>query len=151
MNRLTFAFAGFFVGLEILLTCCSSRAQGDPRLEDPPLATVERKHRDGVMVVEHPEHFPLTTASNHAAAPELSVTGVVSADVSRNVPVISLASGRILEIHARLGDTVTKGQLLMRVQSADIAAAFRTTGRRSPMRFSLRRNSTAPKYCSTKA
>ena len=124
MNRLTFAFAGFFMGSEILLTCCSSRAQGDPRLEDPPPATVERKHRDGVMVVEHPEHFPLTTASNHAAAPELSVTGVVSADVSRNVPVISLASGRILEIHARLGDTVTKGQLLMRVQSADIAAAF---------------------------
>jgi cobalt-zinc-cadmium efflux system membrane fusion protein len=49
---------------------------------------------------------------------------VVSADVSRNVPVISLASGRILEIHARLGDTVTRGQLLMQVQSADIAEAF---------------------------
>src|ERR1039458_7335231 len=30
----------------------------------------------------------------------------------------------ILEVHARLGDTVTKGQLLLRVQSADLAAAF---------------------------
>jgi cobalt-zinc-cadmium efflux system membrane fusion protein len=38
--------------------------------------------------------------------------------------VISIASGRILEVHARLGDTVTKGQLLLRVQSADLAAAF---------------------------
>ena len=35
-----------------------------------------------------------------------------------------MASGRIVEIRARLGDTVTKGQLLMRVQSADIADAF---------------------------
>ncbi len=57
-------------------------------------------------------------------APELNVTGVVNADVSRNVPVISLASGRVVEIRAKLGDTVTKGQLLMRVQSADISGAF---------------------------
>jgi cobalt-zinc-cadmium efflux system membrane fusion protein len=40
------------------------------------------------------------------------------------VPVISLASGRVVEIAARLGDTVQKGQVLLRVQSADIAAAF---------------------------
>jgi membrane fusion protein, heavy metal efflux system len=38
--------------------------------------------------------------------------------------VISLASGRIVEIDARLGDTVTKGQLLLKVQSQDIAQAF---------------------------
>ena len=54
----------------------------------------------------------------------LSVTGVVTADVSRSVPVVSMSSGRIVEIRARLGDNVTKGQLLMRVQSADIADAF---------------------------
>jgi cobalt-zinc-cadmium efflux system membrane fusion protein len=48
----------------------------------------------------------------------------VSPDVSRTVPVISLAAGRVVEIHARLGDTVTKGQLLLRVQSADLSAAF---------------------------
>jgi cobalt-zinc-cadmium efflux system membrane fusion protein len=38
--------------------------------------------------------------------------------------VISLASGRVVEVRAKLGDTVTKGQLLMRVQSADISGAF---------------------------
>ena len=54
----------------------------------------------------------------------MNVTGVVSADVSRNVPVISLASGRILEIHTRLGDLVEKGQLLMKVQSPDVSQAF---------------------------
>ena len=35
-----------------------------------------------------------------------------------------MASGRIVEIHARLGDAVQKGQVLMRVQSADLADAF---------------------------
>jgi cobalt-zinc-cadmium efflux system membrane fusion protein len=54
----------------------------------------------------------------------LSVTGVVGVDVARSVPVVSMASGRVVEIRARLGDTVKKGQLLMRVQSADLADAF---------------------------
>jgi len=31
---------------------------------------------------------------------------------------------RVVEIKARLGDTVQKGQLLLRVQSADISSAF---------------------------
>jgi cobalt-zinc-cadmium efflux system membrane fusion protein len=38
--------------------------------------------------------------------------------------VISLASGRVIEINARLGDSVTKGQLLLKVQSADISGAY---------------------------
>jgi cobalt-zinc-cadmium efflux system membrane fusion protein len=74
--------------------------------------------------VGHPERFPLATAGEHVAAPELNVTGVVSPDVSRQVPVPSLASGRIVEIDARLGDTVRKEQLLFKVRSSDIAGAF---------------------------
>jgi cobalt-zinc-cadmium efflux system membrane fusion protein len=38
--------------------------------------------------------------------------------------VPSLASGRIVEIDARLGDEVKKGQLLFKVRSADVANAF---------------------------
>jgi cobalt-zinc-cadmium efflux system membrane fusion protein len=58
------------------------------------------------------------------AAPELNVTGVVNPDVSRQVPVPSLATGRIVEIDARLGDEVKKGQLLFKVRSTDIAGAY---------------------------
>jgi cobalt-zinc-cadmium efflux system membrane fusion protein len=43
--------------------------------------------------VDHPERFPLSTAGEHAAAPELNVTGVVQADVSRQVPVPSRPPG----------------------------------------------------------
>jgi len=76
------------------------------------------------FTVEHPERFPLVTASEYKATPELNVTGVVSPDISRTVPVISLATGKVVEIRARLGDTVKKGQLLLRVQSSDIAGAY---------------------------
>lgn len=74
--------------------------------------------------VDHPEQFPLATAGAHTAAPQLEVTGVVSPDVSRQVPVPSLASGRVIEIDARLGDEVKKDQLLFKVRSTDIAGAY---------------------------
>jgi membrane fusion protein, heavy metal efflux system len=54
----------------------------------------------------------------------LSVTGVVQPDVSRQRPVPSLASGRVVEIGARLGDDVKQGQLLFKVRSSDVSSAY---------------------------
>jgi len=90
----------------------------------PPPAKVEKEQDASLVQVEHAEQFPLFKAVEYQTAPTLTVTGVVTPDVSRTVPVISIATGRVVEIHARLGDTVKKGQLLLRVQSADIASAF---------------------------
>ncbi|MBZ5630254.1 MAG: efflux RND transporter periplasmic adaptor subunit, partial [Acidobacteriia bacterium] len=78
----------------------------------------------GMLTVEHPEQFALSTAAARATVSKLVVTGTVSPDILRSVPVISLASGRIVAIHAKLGDTVHKGQLLLQVQSSDVAGAF---------------------------
>jgi membrane fusion protein, heavy metal efflux system len=77
-----------------------------------------------VFRVDRPKRFQLVQAIEHIASPQLMVTGTVNPDISRAVPVISLAAGRIVEIDARLGDTVRKGQLLLKVQSADISGAF---------------------------
>ncbi|HYL61364.1 MAG TPA: efflux RND transporter periplasmic adaptor subunit [Candidatus Methylomirabilis sp.] len=96
----------------------------DPKAEAPPPAQVEHEGDVNLVQVEHPEQFPLFTAIEHSATTKLVATGVVSPDVAHTVPVISLANGRVIEVHARLGDTVTKGQLLLRVQSADISSAF---------------------------
>jgi cobalt-zinc-cadmium efflux system membrane fusion protein len=90
----------------------------------PRPATVEPDMDASNFKVDHPEQFPLATAGEYLASPELNVTGVVSPDVSRQVPVPSLASGRVVEIDARLGDEVKKGQLLFKVRSNDIASAF---------------------------
>jgi membrane fusion protein, heavy metal efflux system len=76
------------------------------------------------FTVQHPEQFALATAGEHVSAPELNVTGVVSPDVSRQRTVPSLATGRIIEIDARLGDEVKQGQLLFKVRSPDVAGAY---------------------------
>ncbi len=110
--------------LALLLTGCGQKAAPDPAAGAPPPASVERETDSSVVKVDKPEQFPLATAAVFKAAPELSVTGVVNPDVSRSVPVISLVSGRVVEIHARLGDEVKPGQLLLKVRSSDVAGAY---------------------------
>ena len=105
-----------------LLAACSGKA--DPKAEAPPKATVEPDLDSNNFKVDHPDQFPLVTAVEHKAAPALNVTGVVQPDIARAVPVISLAAGRVVEIKARLGDQVKKGQLLLRVRSNDVAGAY---------------------------
>jgi cobalt-zinc-cadmium efflux system membrane fusion protein len=78
----------------------------------------------GNFKVDHPEQFPVAAAGARMATPELSVTGVVSPDPSRQATVPSLATGRVVEIDARKGDEVKKGQLLFKVRSTDIAGAY---------------------------
>jgi cobalt-zinc-cadmium efflux system membrane fusion protein len=70
--------------------------------------------------------FPITAATQIESASELTATGSVFPDIAREIPVISLANGRVVDIKARLDDNVKKGQLLLKVQSPDITAAFDT-------------------------
>ncbi len=112
------------LALAFLLTGCGAKAASDPAAGAPPATQVDEEGNADLVKVTHPEQFPIVTAGKRDSAPALNVTGVVTADVSRNVPVISIASGRVLEVKARLGDSVTKGQLLLRVQSADTSSAF---------------------------
>jgi cobalt-zinc-cadmium efflux system membrane fusion protein len=109
--------------LNSFLTGCSE-GKADPKTEAPQLAQTEREEHFDVIQVDHAEQFFLATAVAHDATSKLTTTGVVTPDIARTVPVISIATGRVVEIHARLGDRVKKGQLLLRVQSADIASAF---------------------------
>ena len=111
-----------FLLLMAFFAGCESGSR-DQKAEAPPPLQLERVDPN-IFQVEHPDQFPLIAAGEHIAVSQLRVTGTVNPDISRNVPVISLATGRIVEIKARLGDTVTKGQLMLRVQSPDIANAF---------------------------
>jgi membrane fusion protein, heavy metal efflux system len=119
-----YALIGACVGSSFVLAACGAKVQADTKLEAPPAAQVQDETDSSVFKVENSKQFPVVTAGEKDSAPELKTTGAVNADVSRNIPVISLASGRIVEINARLGDNVTKGQLLLKVQSQDIAQAF---------------------------
>lgn len=118
------AFSLCLVLLAASLAC--SNGKEDPKAEAPPKATVESDLDANNFKVDHPDQFPLVTAVEYKAAPALNVTGVVQPDIARAVPVISLAAGRVVEIKARLGDVVKKGQLLLRVRSNDVSGAYQT-------------------------
>jgi len=109
----------------VLLSGCQG-AKPNPQAEAPPAATVQPAFNPGNFTVDKPELFSLATASERKVVPALDVTGVVQPDIARAVPVISLAAGRVVEIRARLGDVVKKGQLLLKVQSNDVSGAYQT-------------------------
>jgi cobalt-zinc-cadmium efflux system membrane fusion protein len=104
--------------------CHARSAVDDPAAGAPPPTVVDHVSDGRVVTVDHPEQFPLVTATERSAAPLLNVTGVISPDVSRAVSVVSLASGRVVDLRARLGDNVQQGQVLLRIQSPDVSAAF---------------------------
>jgi cobalt-zinc-cadmium efflux system membrane fusion protein len=98
----------------------------DAAAEAPPPAKVAQDFDANLFSVDHPENFPLFAAAEHRAPARLAVTGSVNPDIARTVPVISLASGRIVGIYARLGDQVKKGQTLLKIRSDDISGGFST-------------------------
>jgi cobalt-zinc-cadmium efflux system membrane fusion protein len=106
-----------------LLAGCKSKVEGDGA---PPPAQVVTTGDMSLVSVDKPELFPLVEAESYDAQNELSVTGTVNPDVAREIPVISLASGRVVDIKARLDDYVKKGQLLLKIQSLDSSNAFDT-------------------------
>ena len=117
--------AWLLVATPILLACaaCSS-AHGNQLGEAPPPVKVVPDVNVNLFSVDHPEQFPLTEAVPHSAASQLVVTGSVNPDIARSVPVVSLATGRVVAIHARLGDTVKKGQTLLSIRSDDVGSGF---------------------------
>jgi membrane fusion protein, heavy metal efflux system len=125
-------FAGWMAAAALCLPLwtaiagCGGEGKADPKAEAPPPVTVESQSDPNVFKVDHPEKYPLVAATEHESASALNVTGVVNPDIARSVPVISLASGKIVEIKTRLGDSVEKGQLLLRVRSNDVSTAYQT-------------------------
>jgi len=96
-----------------------------PAAEAPPSSVqVEETGGSDTVHVDRPERFPLVQAVSQSVRSELQVTGTVNPDVSREIPVLSIANGRVIALHVGLGDFVRKGQLVMEVQSPDVTTAF---------------------------
>ena len=115
------------ISLLTLAGCGKVHAQGDPAAAGaPPEAKVVTVADASIFTVDRPEQFPLAAATARPTTSELVVTGTVTPDVSRNVPVVSLASGRVLVVKTRLGDAVQKDQLLMTIRSDDVSGGYST-------------------------
>src|ERR1700684_1091598 len=121
MNKCFFTIAGY-VAVCLLPIACEKKFNPADGTAPPP--NVTETSNTGVVTVEKPEQFSLVTANRMEAPAQLNVTGTVNPDIAREVPVISLASGRVVDIKTRLDDHVKKGDLLLKVQSPDITNAF---------------------------
>jgi membrane fusion protein, heavy metal efflux system len=104
------------------LTAC--KKEFNPVDGAPPSPQIVPTGDMSLVSVDKPDLFPLVAAETRDAPAEINVTGAVFPDVAREIPVISLANGRVVDIKARLDDYVKKGDLLIKVQSPDIAGAF---------------------------
>jgi cobalt-zinc-cadmium efflux system membrane fusion protein len=110
---------------DLVLSGCKGKEAGDGA---PPPAQVIQVADMNLITIDGKDaaKFPLATAGQIESASELTATGTVFPDIAREVPVISMANGRVVDIKARLDDNVRKGQLLLKVQSPDITSAFDT-------------------------
>ena len=106
----------------LAMTACEKKF--NPADGAPPASQVVSAGDMSLVTVDKPGQFPVVAAEKVEAAAELNVTGSVFPDIAREVPVISLASGRVVDIKARLDDTVKKGELLLKVQSPDVTSAY---------------------------
>jgi cobalt-zinc-cadmium efflux system membrane fusion protein len=122
-HSLAFLSPALLLTAGLLLGGCKKEAKSDTATPQLPVVTT------GDMAdfsVDKPEQYPLVAAEPYTARAALNVTGSVNPDIAREIPVISLASGRVVDIKARLDDYVKKGQLLLKIQSPDSTAAFDT-------------------------
>jgi cobalt-zinc-cadmium efflux system membrane fusion protein len=128
MSRKYLLETGFCLGTMLLAAGCGKNQATVSAQEaadtGPHPSTVQPDLDTNNIKVDDPAKFPVVAAVRYMAPSELKATGVVSPDVSRQVPVPSLASGKVVEIDARLGDEVQKGKILFKVRSSDISGAF---------------------------
>ena len=110
----------------LLVSGCHKQDEADRQAQEAPPsdASAQTPAAAGTVKADNPAQFSLVQASTQQRFNTLSVTGSVNPDVSRELPVLSLANGRVVNLRVRLGDTVKKGQPIMDVQSPDVSTAF---------------------------
>ncbi len=110
-----FRAAALLCAIPLAATACKREAQATP--------ATDIQLESGVYTIDHPERFRTATAESRALPTELIVNGTVAPDIARTIHVTALGSGRVVELKARLGDQVQKGQSLVRISSSDLASA----------------------------
>jgi cobalt-zinc-cadmium efflux system membrane fusion protein len=96
---------------------CSSDTKGVPTKQE---ITVD----PNLLTIDHPELFQTVKVETRDLPTELRANGTVQPDVNKTIHVTSLGSGRVVDLKARLGDYVKKGQVLLVISSPDLAGAM---------------------------
>ena len=122
MKRTITVIAIFALIAAVLLISGCSREEKVDAATMP--VKVEPPADPNTYTVDKPDQFPLVEAVTRTTHEDTPAPGAVAPDVNRTVAVNSLSGGRVIDLRARLGDDVKKGQLLLRISSSDLASAF---------------------------
>jgi membrane fusion protein, heavy metal efflux system len=114
-SRSTAAFT--ILSLILMFASCSN----DPK---PAPTKAEVTIDPSLYTADHPELFKLVKVETRDLPTVLTANGAVTPDVNRTIHVTSQGSGRVVDLKVRLGDSVSKGQELLSIYSADLAGAF---------------------------
>jgi membrane fusion protein, heavy metal efflux system len=128
-RRSVIAFANFALACALSLSGCrakESEAHREAAEAPPATPAVVPVGQPTQVKVQNPAQFPLVPVDERSTFATLHVTGQVQPDPAHEVPVLSIANGRVTALHVDIGDLVHKGQLVMDVQSPDVATAFGT-------------------------
>jgi cobalt-zinc-cadmium efflux system membrane fusion protein len=121
-------YTTFLKWIAVALLCAALAGCSHDAVNAAPAATtepaVESVADRNVVAVTNPERFALAPAAARHESDQIQANGVVAADVGRSYAVNALSSGRVVDVRARLGDDVQKGQLLLTMTSADMSQAF---------------------------
>ncbi len=109
----------------VLLQGCNGKPVKNEAAEAPPSTpAVVDASTDNTLHVAKPALFPLIAPQTTTQFDSVTATGAIEPDISREVPVLSIANGKVVALHVALGNYVHKGQLVMEVQSPDVTGAF---------------------------
>jgi cobalt-zinc-cadmium efflux system membrane fusion protein len=110
--------------LPLLLAAVMFSACSKTKAEPAASAVVETNSDPNLFTLKDAGQFPLAMVEVRKVSDEIHLNGVIAPDVNRAVPVVSLGGGRVVEIKAKLGDSVRKGQTLLLIDSPDVSQAF---------------------------
>jgi membrane fusion protein, heavy metal efflux system len=117
LRGLRLAIFLFCIGLLAVSVACSNDTKAEPAKQE---ITVD----PNLLIIFHPELFQTIKVESRNLPSELHANGTVQPDVNKTVHVTSLGAGRVVEIKARLGGAVKKGQELLVISSPDLAGAM---------------------------
>ncbi|HYM23086.1 MAG TPA: efflux RND transporter periplasmic adaptor subunit [Vicinamibacterales bacterium] len=103
------------------LAACGPRSEAAPQSEQPAASagapgtvTVDDKMRAAITVA---------TVTARESAGQLSLAGRVQFDEDRIARVLAPVAGQVVDLHVKVGDRVSKGQVLCAIASRDAASA----------------------------
>ncbi len=108
----------------LCLSCALWPACSQGPAERPDSKVIETNTDPNVFTIRDPGQFPVVPVQVREVQDETSANCVIAPDITHSVPVVSLGGGRVVEIKAKLGDYVTKGEILLLINSPDLTSAF---------------------------